>query len=74
MQTHTLKLPLNFTTGLLNLPETGMGYQLVKVVLKSGKILHQHKVINAEILMLEGNENIKAVDIEAIELESKSKK
>jgi hypothetical protein len=48
-----------------------MGYQLVKVILKSGKILHRHKVLNSELLMLEENENITITDIEKIELESK---
>ena len=46
-----------------------MGYQLVKVILNSGKILHHHKVLNAELLMLDENENINAKDIETIELE-----
>ena len=63
------KLPINFTNTLLNLPETGMGYQLVKVILNSGKILHHHKVLNAELLMLD--ENINAKDIETIELETR---
>ena len=74
MQTQTLKLPLIFTNRLLNLPETGMGYQLVKVVLKSGRVLNQQKVINAELLMLEGDEVINEKDIEAIDLESKTRK
>lgn len=74
MQTQTLKLPQSFTNSLLNLPETGMGYQVVKVVLKSGRVLNQQKVINAELLMIEGDEDINEKDIEAIELESKTRK
>jgi hypothetical protein len=58
---------------LINLPETGMGYQIVKVILRNGKILHQHKVINAETLLLEENDNFSEADIVKIELESKSK-
>ena len=50
-------------------PESGMGYQLVKVILKTGKVLHQHKVLNSEILMLEENETITVRDIDRIELE-----
>ena len=46
-----------------------MGYQLLKVILKSGKILHDHKVLNAELLILD--ENINAKDIETIELETR---
>lgn len=71
MQTRTLKLTDSFINVLVNLPESGMGYQLVKVILKSGKILHQHKVFNSELLMLEENENITVKDIEKIELENR---
>ncbi len=71
MQTRTLKLSDSFINILVNLPENGMDYQIVKVILKSGKILHQHKVINSSLLMLEENENIIEKDIEKIELESK---
>ena len=71
MQTRTLKLPDSFINILINLPENGMGYQIVKVILKSGKILHQHKVLNSELLMLEENENITVKEIEKIELESR---
>jgi hypothetical protein len=70
MQNQTLKLPESFIKILVNLPESGMGYQIVKVILKSGKILHKHKVLNSELLIMEPTENIKASDIEKIELES----
>lgn len=66
MQTKRLKLPEVFIDKLLSLPETGMGYQVVKVILKNGKTLHKHKVINSSLLMLEQNENITEKDIEAI--------
>jgi hypothetical protein len=71
MDTITLKLPDNFSNILVNLPESGMGYQIVNVILRSGKVLHKHKVLNSEILMLEENELIQARDIANIELESK---
>jgi len=71
MQTQKIKLPDRFVKYLISLPENGMGYQIVKVILKSGKILHQHKVINSSLLMLEENENITEKDIEKIELESR---
>lgn len=67
----TLKLPEHFIELLMNLPENGMGYQLVKVILKSGKVLHQHKVLNSELLMLDEKETISAKDIAEIELENK---
>ncbi len=68
----TLKLSDSFINILANLPEDGMGYQIVKVILKSGKVLNQHKVINSELLMLEVNENIAVKDIAKIELENKN--
>jgi len=71
MQTRTLKLSDSFINILVNLPETGMGYQIVKVILRSGKILHQQKVLNSEFLMLEENENIAVKDIDKIELDNK---
>ena len=71
MQTRTLKLSDSFINILINLPESGMGYQLVKVILKNGIVLHQHKVLNSELLMLEENENITVKDIDKIELESR---
>ncbi len=71
METRTLKLSDSFINILVNLPENGMGYQIVKIILKSGRILHRHKVINSSLLMLEENENITEKDIEKIELESR---
>ena len=71
MESRTLKLPDSFINILVNLPENGMGYQIVKVILKSGKVLHQHKVINSSLLMLEENENITEKDIEKIEIEGR---
>ena len=70
VQTRTLKLTDNLINVLVKFPESGMGYQLVKVILKSGKVLHQHKVLNSELLMLEENENITVKEIDKIELET----
>ena len=69
METKTIKLPDSFIDILINLPETGMGYQIVKVMLRSGKVMHRQKVLNSELLMLEENELIQARDIANIELE-----
>lgn len=66
-----LKLNTDQENYLLSQPENGMGYQLVKVFLKSGNVLHHHKVINSSLLMLEENENITEKDIAKIELESR---
>lgn len=69
MHNQTINLPVSFINALSNLPETGMGYQIVKVILKNGKVLHPRKVINSEILMLEENEKILPTDIDKIEIE-----
>ena len=71
MVSRELKLPDSFINILVNLPESGMGYQIVKVILKSGQVLYQHKVFNSEILVLEENENISIKDIEKIELDNR---
>jgi len=70
METRSLKLPDNFINILVDLPERGMGYQIVKVILRSGITLHRHKVLNSEFLMLEKNEIANVKDIEKIELET----
>lgn len=70
MKTKTIKLPESFVNKLVNLPESGMGYQLVKIILRSGKVLHQQKVINSEYLLLEGNQDLVVIDIKNIDLES----
>lgn len=71
MKTRKLKLSEKLINTLINLPESGMSYQIVNVILKSGKVLYQHKVLNSEFLMLEENENIAVKDIDKIELENK---
>lgn len=70
MQNNTIKLPESFVNKLTNLPESGMGYQIVKVFLRNGKVLKKHKVLNSELLMLENDELIQAIDIANIELEN----
>lgn len=69
MQTGKIKLSQNWVNYLINMPESGMGYQLVSVFLKGGKVLKTHKVLNSSILVLEEDEKIELNDIEKIELE-----
>lgn len=70
MYMQTLKLPDNFIRKLVKTPERGMGYQTVNVILKNGKILHQYKVLNAQLLMLDDEENVSVKDIDKIEIEN----
>jgi hypothetical protein len=63
------KIPEKFVHQLVKLPETGMGYQLVKIVLSNGTILRKRKILNSSILELEPDENIASSEIEKIELD-----
>ncbi|MDZ7775284.1 MAG: hypothetical protein U5L09_06550 [Bacteroidales bacterium] len=56
---------------LLKLPETGMGYQKVKLTLKNGEVLRDMTVLNSEILLIEDNQKINVENIEKIETEKK---
>jgi len=67
--TTKFKIPEKFVHQLVKLPESGMGYQLVKVFLSDGKILRKRKVLNSSILILEPDENINSSEIEKIELD-----
>lgn len=69
MSINRLTLNNHWISQLLNIPEKGMGYHLVNVFLKNGKILSKHKVLNSSILILEPNEDIKIEDIEKIQPE-----
>lgn len=44
----TVHLPARWIQQLVRLPESGMGYQKVNIVLKEGKVLKGVIVLNAE--------------------------
>ena len=69
MITQKIELPKKLSDYLLKLPENGMGYQIVKVILKSGKVLRKLKVLNSSVLVLDKATDINSNDIEKIELE-----
>ncbi len=69
MVSNRIKLPENFIQQLTQLPETGMGYQRVKVILNNGQILLHHLVFNSSFLQLKEGENITPEQIQKIELE-----
>lgn len=71
--TSKVELPTNLIDKLSDLPEQGMGYQIVDVFLKSGKILTDRRVVNSTYLLLLKNEIIKTSDIEFVELHKKAK-
>lgn len=71
-----MKLKLNkyWTERLLKYPETGMGYQRVDVILKSGQIIKDIVILNAEDLMLpEEYRNLKLEEIENLHVLTKGK-
>ena len=67
----TIILPSKFIDILLDLPETGMGYQTVNVNLRSGRVLDNKNVINCELLIINDDEYITVDDILSIEVINK---
>lgn len=67
--TSHFKIPEKFVHQMVKLPESGMGYQLVKVFLSDGKVLRKRKLLNSSILVLNEEEDISTSEIEKIELD-----
>lgn len=53
-----IKLSSKWTSELANKPETGMGYQVVTIVLKDGKKIDQVAVVEGKITEIRGREDI----------------
>ena len=69
-----LKLNKHWTEQLLKYPETGMGYQRVDVILKSGQIIKNVVVLNAEDLIVpEEYRNLKLEQIINLHVLAKGK-
>lgn len=71
-----MKLKLNkyWTEYLLKYPETGMGYQRVDIVLKSGQIIKDIVVLNAEDLVLPDDyRNLKLEQIKNLHVQVRGK-
>ncbi|OGL43489.1 MAG: hypothetical protein A2W05_09025 [Candidatus Schekmanbacteria bacterium RBG_16_38_10] len=56
---------------LSELPESGMGYQIVDITLKNGQQLNKRVVLNSQFLLLENSENIDPDFIEKVDLGKK---
>jgi hypothetical protein len=54
----TLHLPTQFSKKLIQQPESGMGYQIVKVTLQDGRVLPDRRVLNSEFLVLKEGESL----------------
>ena len=61
-----VKLGKKQTDFLTNIPEDGMGYKIVDVKLKSGKVLKGKTVLNSMYLQLDKSEVLKPDEIETI--------
>lgn len=53
---------------LSELPESGMGYQIVDITFKGGQRLNNRIVVNSQFLLIEDDENIDPQLIQKIEL------
>ncbi|MCU0351831.1 MAG: hypothetical protein MUF43_13550 [Flavobacterium sp.] len=66
-----LKLPTVFSNYLENLPEKGMGYQIVDIELLDGQILVDRIVFNSTYLKLNENEKIQPEKIKNVKVKLK---
>lgn len=68
MASKNLLLPEKWISLVLKFPETGMGYHIANIILKNGRVLKKHKIINSSVLVLEDNESINLNDIDNIQI------
>lgn len=61
-----IELSDELKSNLENIPESGMGYHVVDVLLKNGRVLKGRTVLNSSKLVLNHDEEIKTEDIEDI--------
>lgn len=70
MDFNKLPLPEKFVTQLMQLPETGMGYQQVTITLKNGEKLYNRFVFNCSLLEVQPTDTFTAEDITTITLQN----
>lgn len=51
---------------LIDIPETGMGFHIVSIILKNGRVLSDRKIINSSYLLLKPHESIDVEEIESV--------
>jgi hypothetical protein len=61
-----MELSDDLKSSIEGLPETGMGYHIVDIILKNGRILRNRKIINSSILLTNPEESIHPDEIEDI--------
>lgn len=67
-----VKIPQELINKLTQLPEQGMGYQIISVYLKDGTILKDRRVLNSTYLLLNPNEEINTEEIIDVNIERKT--
>jgi hypothetical protein len=65
LQNH-VELSEEFKSQLIDLPESGMNFHIVDIVLKNGRVLKNRTIINSSKLLLNPDETIDTNDIEEI--------
>jgi hypothetical protein len=63
---NSIELTDDIKSQLKEIPESGMGYHIVDITLKNGRVLKNRKVINSSKLLLNPDELIEANEIEEI--------
>ncbi len=63
-----VELTANLIKELSDLPEHGMGYQIVDLEMKSGQVIGERTVVNSTFLILSEGENIDPSEISKITL------
>ena len=61
----SIEIPTSFQKELLNVPESGMGFHKVNIILKNKKVLESRIILNCQYLQLDKNETF---DIQSIEI------
>lgn len=64
--TKEIELTDELKSSIDGLPETGMGYHIVDIILKNGRILRDRKIINGTYLLVNQDESFVLDDIEDI--------
>lgn len=64
--TKEIELTDELKSSIDGLPETGMGYHIVDIILKNGRILRNRKILNSTYLVINPEESIHSEDIEDI--------
>ena len=63
-----VELPEDIKIQLIDLPENGMGFQVIDIILKNGRVLKDRIVINSQRLIVTPEDDFDITDIEEISI------